>query len=94
MSVSKVNMSRKTCLVIASFALCSILGASLFSITMNHNALAQDLSSIKDKASSILNSQSEGNNTGSSSNNNTSTGDTGMSSLKDKASNTIGNLMK
>jgi hypothetical protein len=82
-------------LVIASVALCSILGASLFSITMNHNALAQDLSSIKDKASSILNSQSEGNNTGSSSNNNTSsTGDTGMSSLKDKASNTIGNLIK
>jgi hypothetical protein len=93
--VSKINITRKTCLVIASVALCSILGASLFSITMNHNALAQDLSSIKDKASSILNSQSEGNNTGSSSNNNTSsTGDTGMSSLKDKASNTIGNLIK
>ena len=92
--MSKVNISSKTYLVIASFALCSILGASLFSITINHNALAVDLSSIKDKASSILNSQSGNNNIGSSINNNTSAGDTSTSSLKDKASNTIGSLLK
>ena len=92
--MSKANTSRKTCLVIASFALCSILGASLFSITMNHNALAQDLSSIKDKASTLLNGQSGSNNTGGSSTNNTSTGDTSTSSLKDKASNAIGGLLK
>jgi hypothetical protein len=91
--VSKEN-TKKTYLVIASFALCSILGASLFSITMNQNALAQDLSSIKDKASTLLNSQSGSNNTGSSVNNNTSAGDTGTSSLKDKASNAIGSLLK
>jgi hypothetical protein len=91
--VSKANTSRKTCLVIASFALCSILGASLFSITMNQHALAQDLSSIKDKASTLLNGQSGSNNTGGSANN-TSTGDTSTSSLKDKASNAIGSLLK
>ncbi len=93
MSVSKANTSRKTYLVIAGFALCSILGASLFSITMNHNALAQDLSSIKDKASTLLNGQSGSNNTGASTNN-TSTGETSTSSLKDKASNAIGSLLK
>ena len=92
--MSKVNSSRKTYLVITSFALCSILGASLFSITMIQHALAQDLSSIKDKASDLLNSQSGSNNTGGSINNNTSTGDTSTSSLKDKASNAIGSLLK
>ena len=93
--MSKVNTSGKTYLVIASFALCSILGASLFSITMNHNALAVDLSSLKDKASGLLNSQSGSNNTGGSVNNNTSSGDTSTSSsLKDKASSTIGSLLK
>jgi hypothetical protein len=92
--VSKVNTSRKTYSVIASFALCSILVASLISMTMNQHALAQDLSSIKDKASELLNSQSGSNNTGGSVNNNTSTGDTGTSSLKDKASNAIGSLLK
>ena len=71
-----------------------IIAASLFSITMNQHALAQDLSSIKDKASDLLNSQSGSNNTGGSVNNNTSTGDTGTSSLKDKASNAIGSLLK
>ena len=91
--MSKVNKSRKTYLVIAGFALCSILAASLFSITMNQHALAQDLSSIKDKAIGLLNSQSGSNNTGGSTNN-TSSGDTSTSSLKDKASNTIGSLLK
>jgi hypothetical protein len=82
-------------LVFTSFALAFILAASLASITSKQIALAVDLSSLKDKATSML----TGNNKNStSSNNSTSSADnssstSSLSGLKQKATNAIGNLM-
>jgi hypothetical protein len=82
-------------LVFTSFVLAFVLIASLVSVTSKQIALAVDLSSLKDKATSMLTGN---NNNNTSNNNSTSSADNSTSSssltsgLKQKATNAIGNL--
>ena len=82
-------------LVLTSFTLAFILVASLASITSKQIALAFNLSSIKDKATSMLpgnnkNSPSSSNSTSSADN---SSSTLSLSGLKQKATNAIGNYV-
>ena len=83
-------------LVFVSIVLAVILTTSLASSTLKQIALAVDLSSLKDQATSMLTGNNNNNNT--SNNNSTSSTDNSSSSsltsgLKQKATNAIGNLM-
>ncbi len=75
-------------LVFTSFTLSFILVASLASITSKQMALAVDLSSIKQKATDLL----TGNNNNNTTNNNSTY--SSSSTLKQQATNAIGNLVK
>jgi hypothetical protein len=82
-------------LVFVSIVLAVILTTSLASSTLKQIALAVDLSSLKDQATSMLTGN---NNNNTSNNNSTSSTDNSSSSsltsgLKQKATNAIGNLM-
>ncbi|MBA3749955.1 MAG: hypothetical protein H0X03_03520 [Nitrosopumilus sp.] len=92
--MNQIENKLKKTLVIASFVLSFILAASLVSITSKHMASAIDLSSIKQDATSLLtgnnNSNTTNNNTTSTTDNSNSTG----ASLKQKATNAIGELIK
>jgi hypothetical protein len=81
-------------LIIANFMLSFILTASLVSKSLDQVALAQDLSAIKDQATKLLtgndNSQRTDNISTSTSDNSTSSG----SSLSQKATDSLGGLLK
>jgi hypothetical protein len=84
----------KKILVIVSFVLSFVLTASLVSNSLDQPALAQDLSTLKDKATNLLtgndNSQRTNNNSASTTNSSTSSD----SSLTEKATGVLGGLLK
>jgi CMP-N-acetylneuraminic acid synthetase len=81
-------------LIIGNFLLSFILTASLVSNSLDQVVLAQDLSAIKDQATKLLtgndNSQRTDNSSTSTSDNSTSSG----SSLSQKATDSLGGLLK
>ena len=81
-------------LIISNFMLSFILTASLVSNSLDQVALAQDLSAIKDQATKLLtgndNSQRTDNNSTSTTDNSTSSD----SSLSQKATDSLGGLLK
>ena len=92
----------KKTLAFTSLALAFILTVSIVTIASKQTASAIDLSSIKQKATSLLTGNNNGNSTSGTTStgnttsgageNSTSSGSSTLSSLKQKATNAIGNL--
>jgi hypothetical protein len=81
-------------LIIANFMLSFILTASLVSNSLDQGALAQDLSAIKDQATKLLTGNDNNQRTGNSSASNTDNSTSSDSSLSQKATDTLGGLLK
>jgi hypothetical protein len=81
-------------LIIANFMLSFILTASLVSNSLDQVALAQDLSAIKDQATKLLTGNDNNQRTGNSSTSNTDNSTSTDSSLSQKATDTLGGLLK
>lgn len=83
-------------LIHASFVLSFALMISLATNSINPSAFAQDLSALKDQATSLLsgndNSQSTNNNSGSTTNSSTTSSSSG-SSLTEKATGALGGFL-
>jgi hypothetical protein len=81
-------------LIIANFMLSFILTASIVSNSLDQVALAQDLSAIKDQATKLLTGNDNNQRTGNSSTSNTDNSTSTDSSLSQKATDTLGGLLK
>lgn len=81
-------------LAMATFVLSFILIASLVSKTLDQTVLAQDLSTIKDAATKLLNGNDHKQGTNNNSTSSATENSTSGGSLTDKATGIIGGLLK